>query len=149
MPIGEICTREVVIVEKGAAVREAARLMRQYHVGDLVVVEHKGGARIPVGILTDRDIVVEVVAPGVELERLVVGDVMSFDLAAVREKDGIWESLQYMRAKGVRRMPVVDQEGALVGIVAADDLLELLAEELGALAALAKREQLKEAGART
>ncbi len=148
MPIGEICTREVVIVEKGASIQEAAQLMRRHHVGNLVVVAYEGTARIPVGILTDRDIVIEIVAAGVDLEKVTVGDVMSFDLATVREQDGIWDSLQYMRSKGVRRMPVVDQGGALIGIISADDLLDLLAEELGAVAALIKREQFKEARAR-
>lgn len=148
MPIGEICTREVIVIEKGASIQEAAQIMRQYHVGGLVVVESRNSARVPVGILTDRDIVIEIIAAGVDLGGVTVGDVMSFELATVREQDGIWDTLQYMRAKGVRRVPVVDESGALVGIIAADDLLELLAEELGSLAALVKREQLREASVR-
>ncbi len=149
MPIGEVCTREVVIVEKIASIQDAAHLMRQYHVGDLVVVApDEEERRIPVGILTDRDIIVELIAEGVDPGKVVVGDVMSTDLLLVREHEGIWETLQYMRTKGVRRAPVVDAGGALVGIISADDMLELLADELNALASIIRREQIKENKAR-
>jgi len=68
MQAGEICNREVIVVERGVSVRKAASLMRQYHVGDLVVVEERAGTRVPVGILTDRDIAIVVVAMGVDPE---------------------------------------------------------------------------------
>ncbi len=122
--------------------------MRQYHVGDLIVVEYRENYRIPIGILTDRDIVIELIAEAVDLEKVTVGDVMSFELLTVREQDGIWETLQYMRSKGVRRTPVVDSHGALIGIVSADDMLELLADELNALASIIRREQIKESKSR-
>ena len=70
MAVGDICNREVVITEKSVSVVDAAQLMRTYHVGDLVVIEDRGGRRHPVGIVTDRDIVVEVVAAGVNPEYL-------------------------------------------------------------------------------
>lgn len=141
MSIGEICNRDVVVIEKDASAQEAARLMRQHHVGALVVTVERDGARVPVGVLTDRDIVVEVLAEGVEMETVLAGDIMSPELVTVYEADGVWETLQRMRVKGVRRLPVVDARGILQGIVAMDDMIELLADELAQLAKLVAREQ--------
>lgn len=144
MPISEICNREVVIVQRDTTASEAAMLMRQHHVGDVVVVEDKGGVKVPVGIVTDRDLVVEIMAPAIDQTAITVGDFMVSGLATVKESAGVSETIEYMRAKGVRRVPVVDRNGALVGILALDDLLELLAEELLALAKLVRHEQKKE-----
>jgi CBS domain-containing protein len=136
MSIGEICNREVVIVERTASVAAAAQLMRQLHVGDLVVVQQAGGQRRPVGILSDRDIVVEVVAQGVACDEVTVGDVMSADLLTAGEDDDLFDTMRGMRQHGVRRVPVVDAAGTLVGILAVDDLLDLLAEQVTGLVGL-------------
>jgi len=144
MAIGDICTRETVFTTKDSTIGAAARLMREHHVGDLVVVEEKNGRRIPVGILTDRDLVVEILAKEVDMNSLTVGDLMIEDLVTAREGDGLYETIQRMRAKGVRRVPVVDTHGSLVGIVSVDDLLDLLADELTTLARLVSREQARE-----
>ena len=149
MAVGEICNRDVVIAEKSLSVVAAAQLMRTHHVGDLVVVEEKNGRKHPAGIVTDRDIVVEVVAAGVNPESLKVGDIMGPEVATVRESEGLFEALRYMRDKGVRRMPVVDREGGLVGILTLDDLLSLLAEEMTELAKLVSHERQREATVRT
>jgi CBS domain-containing protein len=148
MAVGELCNREVVIAEKTLSVVGAAQLMRKHHVGDLVVVEERGGRKQPVGIVTDRDIVVEVVAAGVNPDALKVGDIMGPEVATVRETEGLFEALRYMRDKGVRRMPVVDREGGLVGILTLDDLLSLLAEEMTELAKLVSHERQREATVR-
>ena len=148
MAVGEICNREVVIAQKALSVVDAAQLMRKHHVGDLVVVEEKNGRRHPVGIVTDRDIVVEVVAAGVNPDALKVGDIMGPEVATVRESEGLFEALRYMRGKGVRRMPVVDRDGGLVGILTLDDLLSLLAEEMTELAKLVSHERQREAASR-
>jgi predicted transcriptional regulator len=145
MSVGEICNREVVIVQKSVSVVEAARLMRTHHVGDLVVIDERDARKFPVGIVTDRDIVVGVVAAGVSPEALKVGDIMGPEVATVRESEGLFGALRYMRDKGVRRMPVVDGSGALVGILALDDLLSLLAEEMTELAKLVSHERQREA----
>ena len=149
MAVGEICNRDVVIAEKALSVVEAAQLMRKHHVGDLVVVEDKGGQKHPVGIVTDRDIVVEVVAAGVNPDALKVGDIMGPEVATVRDSEGLFGALRYMRDKGVRRMPVVDGTGVLVGILTLDDLLSLLAEEMTELAKLVSHERHREAAVRT
>ena len=144
MAIGEICNREVVIAERGMGVAEAARLMRQHHVGTLIVVEELEGKRRPLGIVTDRDIVIEVVAAAVAPDTLTVSDIMAPDLATVRESEGVFDTIRYMRSRGIRRIPVVDREGWLLGIITLDDLLGLLAEEMIELARLVSHEQRHE-----
>ncbi len=145
MPVSRICNREVIIVQAKDTALEAARLMRRHHVGNVLVVKERGGVRIPVGIVTDRDLVVEILALELDQAVLTVGDIMMPELAVVPESIGVFEAIQFMRAKGVRRLPVVDANGGLVGILTLDDLLELLAEELLDLAKMVKSEQKKEA----
>jgi CBS domain-containing protein len=144
MSIGEICNREVIIVARDTSVAEAARLMREQHVGDVVVVAEEAGQRRPIGIVTDRDVVVEVVAAGLDAAKLSVEEIMVQDLATVQENTGVFEAIIFMRDKGVRRLPVVGKEGELIGILALDDLIELLAEELNELARLIRHEQEQE-----
>ncbi|MBI4793878.1 MAG: CBS domain-containing protein [Deltaproteobacteria bacterium] len=144
MTVGEFCNREVVIAGRETTIVEAAKLMRKYHVGDLVVVDRREEMNIPVGIITDRDIVVEIIAGEISLDSACTGDVMSFELATAKEHDGILEALQKMRGLGIRRMPVVNDRGGLEGILAVDDILELLAEELTLLASAATHGQAKE-----
>jgi CBS domain-containing protein len=141
MPVSEICNREIIVVRRDDTVHEAAKLMRQHHVGDVVVVEERNGVRVPVGIVTDRDMVVEIMAPDVVQMFITVGDIMGLNLVTIQESMGVYESIQYMRGKGVRRLPVVDGKGGLIGILTLDDLLELLAEELLELSRLVKHEQ--------
>ncbi len=148
MSIGEICNREVVIVQPEDTVLQAAKLMRQHHVGSVLVVDKNSGKPVPVGIVTDRDLVIEVVAPELDPDAITVGDIMVSDFATVKEETGVFEAIQYMRRKGIRRLPVVDNEGRLIGIVTLDDLLALLSEELGALAKLVSGEQQKETDTR-
>lgn len=144
MAIGEICNREVIIVEQEDSVLVAAQLMRHNHVGNVVVVEQRNGRTLPIGIVTDRDIVLEIVAPELKSDVMTVGDIMVQELGSVRESSGVYEAIQHMRTLSVRRLPVVDEEGALVGIVTLDDLLMLLADELHALARMVEREQQRE-----
>lgn len=143
MSIGEICNREVVVVQPEDTVLQAAKLMRQHHVGSVLVVDQHNGKPVPVGIVTDRDLVVEVMATELDPETITVSDIMVPDFAMVKEETGVFETIQYMRNKSVRRLPVVDKEGRLIGIIALDDLLTLLSEELDALAKLVAREQKK------
>jgi len=145
MPIGEFCNREVVFATRETSIPEAAQLMRKFHVGDLVVVDEVDGKRVPVGIVTDRDIVIEIVSQSLDLNEFSVGDIMSPQLISVQEKEGVFETIRLMRAKGIRRIPVVNQEGGLEGIVSADDILDLLAEEMTELAKVVPREQEREA----
>lgn len=144
MAIGEICNREVVYAARDTTVQAAAKLMRRYHVGSLVVIDDFGGKRVPVGIVTDRDIVIEVDATELDPKVITIGDIMTSQLATVPESEGLLETMEVMRAKGVRRLPVVGGEGQLVGIVTIDDLLEILAEELTDLTRIVSKEQARE-----
>lgn len=140
MFVGEICNRQVVICGRDDSIQNAAELMRDNHVGDVIVVEHKEGKHFPIGILTDRDIVIEVLAEGVNLNDIAVNDVMSSELISVKEDDYIIETIEQMRDRGIRRVPVVNQEGSLEGILAVDDAIELVAELLSNLVKLFKHE---------
>ena len=122
--------------------------MRHYHVGSLVVVDDVNAQRVPVGILTDRDVVVEIDAMDLDAKVITAGDIMSSALVTVQENHGVLETIEIMRFKGVRRMPVVNAEGRLVGIVTIDDLLAVLAEELTDIARIVSREQTHEQQAR-
>jgi CBS domain-containing protein len=144
MSVGEICNREVVTVEKSAPVARAARLMRQYHVGSVVIVADGSVPPRPVGIVTDRDLAIEVIAPEVPAETLTVGDLMGAELLTAREEDGVWETIMRMRAMGVRRLPVLSRHGELVGILTMDDLLQFIVGELSDLVKLVRREQKRE-----
>lgn len=144
MPIGEICSREVIVVRRSDSVLEAAKLMRRHHVGDVVVVDERDGVRVPVGLVTDRDVVVEIIATELDPGVITVEDIMEPDLACARDSTGIFETIQYMQDRKVRRLPIVDERGALLGILSLDDLLELLSEELLAMAKLVRYQQQKE-----
>lgn len=144
MTVGEICTRKVIVAPRTTSVYEAAKLMRQYHTGDIVVTDDMDGRRTPVGIVTDRDLVLEIMAQGLDPAGLAVGEIMSENPVTVGERDGLFETVSSMRSAGVRRTPVVDSTGALVGIVSLDDVLELMAEEMGNLANVMREERLRE-----
>jgi CBS domain-containing protein len=144
MPIGDVCIRDVVVASRETTAREAARLMAENHVGNLVVVEDIGGRRVPVGIITDRDIVRNVVAEALDASVFSLGDLGVRELVTTGEHQGIYECMQQMRINGIRRMPVVDGKGALVGIISLDDLIQLLAEEMSELAKVITREQARE-----
>ena len=148
MTIGEICNREVVYVNRDVTVNAACKLMRHYHVGSLVVVDEIDGKRVPAGILTDRDIVIEIDATDLDPKVITVGDIMLPELVTVAENQGVLETIEIMRSKGVRRVPIVDGESRLIGIVTIDDLLEVLAGELTDIASIVSREQSHERQAR-
>lgn len=145
MPIGEICVRDVVVAGPETPVLEAAKLMAKHHVGNLVVVrEEPRGRVVPIGIITDRDIVRNVVAEALDPAVFTLGDLVARDLVTAREDEGVFECMQQMRINGIRRMPVVDRNGSLVGILSLDDLIQLLAEEMSELGKVIVREQARE-----
>ena len=136
MTIGRICKREVDLADANETVQEAGQRMGNRSVGTLVVVDDR---KIPVGIITDRDLAVRVVGKGLDPNAVRVIDVMTEHPKTVHEETAIEDSLRIMRAKGVRRLPVVDGGGALVGLLAMDDILALLAEEFGILGRVIER----------
>jgi CBS domain-containing protein len=145
MTAGKICTRNVVVAPEGEAIVDAAKRMRMFHVGDVVVVENRGGRQVPVGILTDRDIVLSIVASDPShLPFLVVRDAMSSELVTAKEDVGVTEAIAIMQERGVRRLPVVDAEGGLVGILTFDDIVRFFAGSLNDLVKLMASEQMME-----
>jgi CBS domain-containing protein len=148
MSISAICNHEVVTVKADATVFEAAQLMRSHHVGDVVVVKENQGKNIPLGIVTDRDLVIEVVATELDCKVMTVSDIMVRHLSVVKENAGIFDTIKIMTSKGVRRLPVVDEHGTLTAIVTLDDLLILLSNEIGSLSKLVTRELKNETSSR-
>lgn len=145
MNVGAFCTREVVVAQGTETVLDVAGLMRLHHVGDVVIVERRNGVNHPTGILTDRDIVLEGVVQALDrLPQLLAEDLIVRPLVTVQEDDTIDDALERMRAQGVRRLPVVDDAGALIGILAIDDIVEILAGRLASVAAVIARGQRME-----
>jgi len=136
MKVSEICTRRVFLIRADQPLVEAAREMQQRHIGALVVVEQRDGAVRPVGMLTDRDVVCGQFAHKADLHCLTVADVMASPVTALAEQAPLDEAIATLRGHGVRRAPVVNAAGELVGIVALDDLLPAVASELNTLAEL-------------
>jgi len=141
---GDLCNRIVTVAERDMSLVQAAQLMRDHHVGCLVVVDETGAGRLVVGMLTDRDIVTAVIAQEVDPNTLRVEDVMATDVATALEEDSLMELLGLMRRKGLRRIPVTTPGRALQGLVTLDDLLEIFAEQLRALVLAIEAEQLRE-----
>lgn len=148
MTIASICNRQVITIQRDASVLNATMLMRQFHVGEVVVVETKNGQFTPVGLVTDRDVVIKLVATELDMAAITVGDIMESKVTTIKECSGVFDTIQAMTSKGVRRLPVVDNSGGLVGIITLDDLLLLLAKELSSLSKLVSREQKNEASKR-
>jgi CBS domain-containing protein len=133
MSVGRICLRDVDLAEAGESVLTAASRMRERQVGTLVIVNE---AEQPVGLVTDRDLAMRVLAAGKDPERTKVADVMTRDPEAIVEDAPIESALARMRGGSFRRLPVTSREGRLVGIVSLDDVLALLAEEFGLIGAV-------------
>jgi CBS domain-containing protein len=143
MNVGQLCQREVVTTRAGEELTAASQEMRARHVGFLVVVEPAaapGRLRV-VGVLTDRDIVVAVLARDIDTRALKVGDVMSREPLLAEESQPVESVLCLMREVGVRRVPVVDRDGLLVGVLSLDDVLEAMAEQLVNIAASIRSER--------
>ena len=140
MNLSKLGNKRVVTVTKDMALEEAARLMREYHVGDVVVVEKRGEWKVPIGMLTDRDIVMATTAFGVSPTKLAAGDLMTTNIVTAKEHDSLTHVIKLMKEHGVKRVPLVGTQHEVVGIVALDDVMALLASELSALAEVGKKQ---------
>jgi len=127
MTVFECCRRAVVTASPEASVREVARLMSESNVGSVVIMTDDC---CPMGIVTDRDLVTRVMAPDRNPKTTRIREVMTTDLVVVEDGTGLYEALQCVREKGIRRLPIVDREGKLVGIITMDDIIRLLGQEL-------------------
>jgi signal-transduction protein with cAMP-binding, CBS, and nucleotidyltransferase domain len=145
MRVGELFKRPAVVIDAEASLAEAAQRMRAEHVGSLVVVKDRARPEHPIGILTDRDIVVGAVAEDAEdVHRLSVGDIMSTDVVTAQREELLFSVLEKMLRCGVRRIPVVDAEEKILGLVALDDVIEVLADRLKDVAITLRNERFRE-----
>ena len=149
MQVGHIVTRTVEICTATESATTLAARMRRAHVGDLVVVENRGGDAVPVGVVTDRDLVVTVLANQRDPERVSAAEIMSERLVVVGEEDDVSVALEQMRRSGVRRIPVVDDSGKLTGIVALDDVVDYLTSMLADVSRVSKVQSAEEQTFRT
>lgn len=136
MQIGEYCNREVVVIHKDETPLDTSRLMRRLHVGDVIIVDNVDGDKTPLGIITDRDIALEIVAADIDPAAIAAIDIVRRPLVTVNETDDISECIVCMKHNGIRRLPVVDDDGLLVGVITADDILEIVTEQLNDLIGL-------------
>jgi CBS domain-containing protein len=144
MKIGELCNRTVVVARPDEPVATVAELMRQHHVGSVVIVEGPVEARKPIGIVTDRDIVLEVVARGLDPKRVPASEIMSSRLRMASEDDSVEDVLHKLATHGVHRVPIVDENGVLQAVFAADDFVEWAQEQLVDLARVFQRSLQRE-----
>jgi CBS domain-containing protein len=149
MKVGEYCKRAVVAIASSADAAEAAKLMREEHVGFLIVHQEGDALQRPIGVLTDRDLVLGVMAREVDPHAVTVGDVMTRQPLIANDSDDLSDMLQAMRLAGVRRVPVVDVKGALIGIIAIDDAIDVITGLMCDIAGSIKSEQRQEWRART
>ncbi|KRT66681.1 MAG: hypothetical protein XU11_C0005G0009 [Candidatus Dadabacteria bacterium CSP1-2] len=136
MSLGNMCRKEIVCVNLGTNVKEAAKFMEEKNVGSIIVV---GGGK-PVGIVTDRDILLRVMNRGLDPEKTSVDEVMTRDIVALREDMGLFEALEQVKGKGIRRFPIVDAKGQLKGIMTLDDILYLLGKEMSDVSSIIEKE---------
>jgi CBS domain-containing protein len=148
MPISDCCTLDVVCCTLDTGIFEVAALMRKHHVGDVVVVQDAGALRTPVGIVTDRDIVLETIALQVDAQAFSAADLMSSPVLTVPHDAGLVDTLRLMRHHLVRRAAVLGSDGALLGIVSADDIVKLLALEMSLITDAISKQAALEARAR-
>ncbi len=148
MNVSTVCSRNVVSCSGQDSLRRVAELMRSHHVGALVVTSVAQHDRRPIGIVTDRDIVVEAVATGLDAETITAADVIRAPLVVVNEQDSLLDAIHRMRSRGVRRLPVIDARGNLSGIISFDDVLHALTHEMATLVRVAEHQPSQEARSR-
>lgn len=142
--VRDIAVRTPATALPSETITICAKRMHAEHVGCLIVVEKDDGNQFPVGMLTDRDIAIEVVAFGLDPNALTAGDVMSEKPAVVEEDDDLLDVLARMRERGARRLPVTRPDGALAGVIALDNVLEALGEQLDGMIGVLKAQQTRE-----
>ena len=136
MPISDLCSKKPVTVQSRESVRNAARLMKKKHVGTLIVTKGDGKNARPIGVITDRDLVVKVMAKGKKDTKCKVKDVMTSKLVSAKKGIGVYEAIELMQKKEVRHLIVVDKSDQLCGIISTDDLVQMLGQEISGIGKL-------------
>lgn len=141
MRVGDYCNCDVIIINQDETPLDAVMLMRQYNVGNVVIVDNCEEDKTPLGIVTDRDIVLEIVAAEVDPSKVAVIDIVRKPLVTVSDNDDLCECTVHMKHNGVRRAPVINDRGYLVGIISTDDIIEILSEQLNDVVSLVSSQQ--------
>ena len=149
MSVGQYCDRKVGLVSQSFSILEVAQIMRNCHVGEVVVVEQLNGKNIPVGIITDRDLVIEIIAMEVNVDQLSVGSIMSMEMITINEDKSLRDALEIMQLHGIRRSPVVDSNGTLLGLIKIESILEVLSHDMAKVLELFNTERRVETTLRT
>lgn len=144
MLLKEICTLDVVYCDPNITVLAAARLMRQRHVGDVIVVDDPKNDQTPIGMVTDRDIVVEVLGKELDPAKVAVREIMRTPVVVASTSEDVSRAIERMKVHGVRRIPVMDEHRKLAGVLSLDDLLRQFATDAAALAEIVSSEQNRE-----
>jgi CBS domain-containing protein len=148
MKLQDLCVLDVACCARNTTIAAAARTMRQQHVGDLVVIDDTDGTPEPIGIITDRDIVTEVIGRGLDPEKTLVADAMTRELVIASASEDMDTAIERMRTHGVRRLPVIDANGGVLGILTLDDIYRQQAEQAAALVTIVNKEQSRESRGR-
>jgi CBS domain-containing protein len=144
MNLERISSRPVVCAPRSSSLQDAADLMRRHHVGALVVTNDAPDERLVLGIVTDRDLVLNAIAQGIGPGEATLADVMTEGLATVERSADVRAAMEAMSANGVRRLGVTDDDGIIVGFVSFDDLVTGLAAEFISLAGIIQTERERE-----
>lgn len=136
MTVGRFCTREVIVCQATDTVQEAAMLMSEHNVGSLIIVDD---TQYPVGILTDRDLVIDVLAKGTD-PTAKIADISFMKPVIIQEETPLEDAVKLMRKNVCRRLPVTDTNGRLIGILSTDDVIELLSEEMSDVSSIISRQ---------
>jgi CBS domain-containing protein len=136
MGLEHLCRRGVVTVNQGATIKEVVKVMEERNVGSVIVV---GGGET-VGIVTDRDILLRVVNKGLNPEKSLVDEVMTKEVVTLREGMGLFEALEQVKRRSIRRFPLADARGNLKGIITLDDIIYLLGKEMADVASIIEKE---------
>lgn len=147
MAIKSICKADVASVERNSTLKEVSQLMAERHVGSVVVTDTTNGKTIPAGIITDRDIALAV-GNSSDPQSARVDEIMQSQPITATVSEGIYEVAEKMRQHGVKRLPIVNEDGSLYGIVSSDDLLMLMSEEIDHLANIGETQVQNEQGLR-
>jgi CBS domain-containing protein len=139
MSLETLCRREIVCVDVNTKVLEATEMMEEMNVGSVVVIQNDR----PVGIVTDRDVVLRVVNKKLNPAECSVGDIMSLEVVTLKQSTGLYDALEQIKESGssVRRFPIVDENGAIKGIITLDDVIYLLGREMSDVASIIESER--------
>jgi CBS domain-containing protein len=147
MRVVEVCTRSVVTCRRETSALELAQIMRDRHVRDVIVVDERETGPSPIGIVTDRDLVVLVLANGVSPDGVQAGNLLKGDLVTALQSDDIYDAIWCMRNAAVRCLPIVNSSNSLVGVLTLDDVTRVLAEAVGEVGRISLYQAKKEEAA--